>query len=135
MQPELLDLIQTRMATSYNEQLWAVTLVSSMNGFLITQVDRIIASINFKRIRLGIWTVTILCVLFILLRHGIYLHYSSIIDQEYSILKELSPVMTVSRWVVSSSGALLYSCITVGMTIAAHIVCKKADHLKNGSGK
>jgi len=135
MQPEFLELIQTRMATSYNEQLWAVALVGSMNGFVITQVDRLIASIDYKRIKLGIWIVTTLCVLFILSRHGVYLHYSSIIDQEYSILKELSPTMTFFRWAVLSSGALLYTCITVGMTIAAVIVCKKADNLKNGSGK
>ena len=131
MQPEILELIQTRMATSYNEQIWAVALVGSMSGFVITQVDRLIASIDYKKIKLGVWIVTFLCVLFILLRHGVYLHYSSIIDQEYSILKELSPTMTFLRWVVLSSGALLYTSITVGMAIAAVLTCKKADKLKN----
>lgn len=132
MQPDLLELIQTRMATSYNEQIWAVALVGSMCGFAITQVDRLIAAISYKKIRNGIWTVTALCVLFILLRHGVYMHYSGIIDQEYAALKALSPAMTFSRGVVLLSGAFLYSSIAVGMCIAAVLTCKKADKLKKG---
>ena len=135
MEPEILELIQKRMATSYNEQLWAVALVGSMSGFVITQVDRLVASIDYKKIRLGIWIVTALCVLFILLRHGIYLHYNSIIDKEFSILKELSPTMTFLKCVVLSSGALLYTSITVGMAIAAVLTCKKAVKLKKEAKK
>ncbi len=130
MEPGILELIQQRMATSYNEQLWTVALVGSMSGFVITQVDRLVASVDYKKIRLGIWIVTSLCVLFILLRHGIYLHYNSIIDKEFSILKELSPTMTFLRYVVLSSGAILYTSITVGMATAAVLTCKKAEKLK-----
>jgi hypothetical protein len=98
-----------------------------MSGFIITQVDKFITSVGYKKIKLGIWIVTTLCVLFILLRHGIYLHYNMIIDKEYSLLKDLSPTMTLFRLVVLSSGALLYICITVGMATAAILSCKKAD--------
>ena len=135
MEPEILELIQKRMATSYNEQLWAVALVASMSGFVITQVDRLVASIDYKIIRRGIWIVTSLCVLFILLRHGVYLYYNNIIDQECSIIKELSPRMTFLRSVVSFSGVLLYTSVTVGMAIAAILTCKKAVKLKKEAEK
>jgi len=135
MEPEILELIQKRMTTSFNEQLWAVALVASMSGFVIMQVDRLVASIDYKKIRLGIWIVTSLCVLFILLRHGVYLHYNSIIDQEFSILRELSPTMTFLRYVVLSSGVLLYTSFTVGMAIAGVLTCKKAVKLKKEAEK
>ncbi len=135
MEPGILELIQKRMATSYNEQIWAVALVGSMSGFVITQVDRLVASIDYKKIRLGIWIVTSLCVLFIILRHGVYWHYNSIIDKEFSILKELSPTMTFLRYVVLFSGAILYTSITAGMAIAAVLICKKAEKLKEEAEK
>lgn len=135
MQPELLELIQMRMAASHNEQVWAVTLVGSMNGFVIAQVDRLIASIEYKKIRLGIWTATVLCILFIFQRHGIYLHYSNLIDQEFAVFKTLSPMLQLLRWGVLSSGVLLYSSIAAGISIAAHLTCKKAEQLKEESAK
>lgn len=135
MQSELLKLIQDRMATSYTEQLWVVTLIGSMSGFVITQADRLIAAVGYRKIRFAISIVTLLCVAFILLRHGIYLHYSSMIDQEYPQLTDLSPVMIFFRWVTLCSGALLYICITVGMSVAVVLSCKNAEKSANTSKK
>ena len=42
------------MIASYNEQLWALTLVTLMNGFVIMQVDRFLSSIGYKKIKLSI---------------------------------------------------------------------------------
>lgn len=134
MDLELLNIVQQRMTTSYNEQLWTVALAASMSGFLITQADRLIASIDYKIIRIGIWIVTSLCVLFIILRHGVYLHYSSLLDNELPTLKDLSTTMTIIRYMVLSSGMLLYTSITVGMAIAADLTCKNhAEILKKNA--
>ena len=118
------------MIASYNEQLWALTLVTLMNGFVIMQVDQFLSSIGYKKIKLSIWIVTFLCIIFILLRHGVYWHYSSIIDQEYYILREFSPIKTFLRYVVLFSGMVLYTSMTIGVAIAAILTCKKAIKLK-----
>ncbi len=123
---EILDLIQSRMSTSYNEQIWAVTIVSSLCGFIIVNAKKLRKTISYKWLTGGIWIITGLCFLFILSRFGIYLHYSNLLDNEIKTMTEYSWYASLCRWFVLFSGTLIYSVIIFGMNRATILICKNA---------
>lgn len=131
IEKEILDLIQSRMLISYSEQTWAVTIVSSLCGFVIVNANRLRKSVSFKWLTGGVWTLTGLCFLFILSRFLIYLHYSNLIDNEIRTLTEHTWYISLCRWFVLFSGTLIYSVILFGMNRATILICKKAYLTRN----
>ena len=126
MEKELIELIQSRMVTSYNEQIWAVTIVSSLCGFVIVNAKKLTKSIDFNFLAAAIWIITGVCFFFILTRFGIHLHYSRLIDKEYPLFIDLPWYLTICRWIVLVSGTLLYLTIIACMNRAAIYICKKS---------
>jgi hypothetical protein len=75
MESQLLGFFQDRMATAYEEQTWAVALVSGMNAFIASNAELIRK--GFKRWVLvsGITTISLLATAFVWSRHCIFVHY------------------------------------------------------------
>jgi acetylglutamate kinase len=77
MESQLLGFFQDRMATAYEEQTWAVALVSGMNAFIASNAELIRK--GFKRWVLvsGITTISLLATAFVWSRHCIFVRLSA----------------------------------------------------------
>jgi hypothetical protein len=126
---DLLSFFKERMAQAYTEQIWAVTLMGSMNAFVILNA----AKLAERRTKLLSWGVGIgaLCaILFIWSRQGIFQYYNALAKK---MIAEHAPVtLPDPTWIqaaaskaVGWSGVLLYSLVVAGMTWASLRVLKK----------
>ena len=78
MESDLLSFFQDRMARAYAEQVWAVLLVGSMNGFVIKEARTLLDALKSALVVWGIRIITGLALLSIWSRHAIFLHYDGL---------------------------------------------------------
>ncbi len=133
MEPDLLGFFQDRMARAYAEQVWAVALVGSMNGFVINQARTLLEALKPAPMVWGIRIITILTLLFIWSRHAIFLHYDGLAKQilalhSPAVSTGLSNFQQVAAITVGWSGVALYSLLVVGMAYAALRTLRTLEH-------
>jgi hypothetical protein len=124
MELDLLGFFQDRMARSYEEQVWAVALVGSMNGFIISQARNLLIALNPRILAWGIYLTALVALAFVWSRHGIFVYYDRLAKQ---IMADHSPIAlpgltgleAVARLIVGWSGVALYTLLVIGMTYAS----------------
>lgn len=124
MESDLLSFFQDRMARAYAEQVWAVLLVGSMNGFVIKEARTLLDALKSALVVWGIRIITGLALLFIWSRHAIFLHYDGLAKQilalhSPAVSTGLSNFQQVGAITVGWSGVALYTLLVVGMAYAA----------------
>jgi len=124
MEPDLVEIFQHRMDAAAAEQVWSVTILGSLNAFVITKAADLVRALGRKKATWGIGVVTALVCVFIWSRHGVYWFYSRKHDalvhlESPSYLSDLTWYETAARFCVMWSGVLLYTAICVGMAFAS----------------
>jgi hypothetical protein len=124
MESQLLGFFQDRMATAYEEQTWAVALVSGMNAFIASNAELIRK--GFKRWVLvsGITTISLLATAFVWSRHCIFVHYDKCLKtvlETASFYSICSPnrVPQFYKSLVQYSGVTMYTMIIIGLWFVA----------------
>jgi len=121
---DVLSYLQDRIARSYEEQVWVVAILGAMNGFVISQADKLKTVLNPSVIVWGIRCVTLLGILFVWSRHGVYMFYDRQVKQlvesnpDY-IMPQLTLFEIAAREAVAWSGVLLYTLVITGMAYAS----------------
>jgi len=133
MESDLLSFFQDRMARAYAEQVWAVLLVGSMNGFVIKEARTLLDALNSALVVWGIRIITGLALLFIWSRHAIFLHYDGLAKQilalhSPAVSTGLSNFQQVAAITVGWSGVALYTLLVVGMAYAALRTLSAVEH-------
>ena len=124
MELDLLGFYRDRMAKSYEEQVWAVALVGSMNGFIISQAQTLLRVLNPHTLVWGLYLIALVTLAFIWSRHGIFVYYDRLVKQ---IMADHSPIPlpsltgleAVATKIVGWSGVVLYTLLVIGMTYAS----------------
>ena len=131
MPSDLLSFMQTRMATAYREQLWAVTIIAALNAFIATHAAKLLGALPGWLIYLAASCLSLLALAFVWSRHFIYVHYDecakAILAKEASEFCQ-SKLVTPFRLVVTKySGVTLYSLIILGLLVTAISLVANAD--------
>lgn len=124
MSIDVVNYLQDRIARSYEEQVWAVAILGAMNGFVISQADKLKTVLKPSLIVWGIRCITLLGLLFIWSRHGVYMFYDRQVkhlvasNPDY-IMPQLTLFEIGAREAVTWSGVLLYTLVIIGMAYAS----------------
>jgi hypothetical protein len=129
--PELLEFMQGRMSTAYQEQVWAVALVGSLNAFVAVNASKLRNAIWPWLIHLALVVVSAAALALVWSRHLIYVHYD---ECAKLMLLEASrtacgPSWTspAGAWLARWSGVSLYTLLIVGLLVTAVRLVAKAD--------
>lgn len=124
MDIDLLSYFVDRTGRAYEEQIWAVALVSAVAGFLTAQAEKVVELARKWLLLLGVWATCLLALVFIWSRHFIFLHYDTLARTVVDIsaagsLCSPDRVSPVAKHLAGWSGVSLYTVIVVAMTIIA----------------
>ncbi len=132
MQIDCLSFFQERIATAYQEQIWAVALVGGMNAFIANHAGRILIGLNRWLLQTAVAVVSILAIGFVWSRHFIFMHYDGCIKNILASTASGSICLPdhvtqfyafAARW----SGVVLYSLIILGLYLVAARMIAKSD--------
>jgi len=119
-----LTFLQDRMGRSYQEQVWAVSIVAGMNGLVIGQAKLLASALRPSAIVACLVVISLLALLFVWSRFAIYRHYEALIQKLISsgpdaTFFELTAFQKVSKRIVGWSGTILYSVIILALAWAS----------------
>lgn len=121
---DLLELYQIRLDKCASEQFWAIALLGTMNGFIISKKQLLRESLGETLLKSAITLATLLGLVYIISRHFIYLYYDTLINQiitQKSTALSLPPPVTEGflKQAALWSGVSFYSIIALAMAVAS----------------
>jgi hypothetical protein len=129
MEPDLLGFFRDRMASAYEEQMWAIALVGGLNGFLAAYAHRFPTGFRSWVLVAVVLLLSASALLFVWSRHFIFMFYDGCAKTlleatPYGMqctTDRARPVMAfLARW----SGVTLYSLIIIGLAVAATMMVR-----------
>jgi len=112
------------MARAYEEQIWAVTLISGINAFIAGYAGQLLEAFKYSVATMGISFVSILAILFVWSRHFIFVRYDTLAKSLFVGSADCSVMLakaipTSFELLARLSGVSFYTVVIAGMALIA----------------
>jgi len=130
MKKEIIDISIFKIQTIFQEQKWIIAIICLMNGFIISESDKLNNTIGKIPIIIGFLIITLAAILFLIIRQLTYLKYSKPLNEYYNKnrIEEESLITNLSlkhRKSNNWSGTIIFIIIIVGLSfISFYKLCQ-----------
>lgn len=121
---DIISYLQNKISQSYTEQIWTISTLGIYYGFIIVG-SKFTEGVNQEHIRISIWVLLLLGLLFIISRHLIFEHYDKKLKQllaesEHKSLLKTAKLQNFGEVFVRYSGVTMYCILLTTLAVAAH---------------